>query len=91
MIEKESCPLCNVEDRAECQNCEGSGEVEVPPIGTKAEGAIYNLFCACGDAETVVFTEEFGPLDLEQLQQKKCPRCGEQFQNEVVGWGSTES
>jgi len=88
MIEREACPLCDSEDRADCRNCGGSGEVEVPPIGTKPEGAIYNLFCICGNTQKAVFTDEFGPLDLQELQHRKCSQCGEQFQNEIVGWGA---
>lgn len=87
MIEKESCPLCDCETRAECSNCNATGEIDISPVGTQPEGAIYNLFCACGSTKKVVFTENLGPLDLEGLLSSKCS-CGLQFQSEIVGWGS---
>jgi hypothetical protein len=88
MIEKEPCPLCDPADRSDCRNCDGSGEVVVPPIGSKPEGAIYNLFCECGSSQKVLFTESHGPLDMRTLLHKKCPRCGAEYQSEMVGWGS---
>jgi hypothetical protein len=88
MIEKEPCPLCDPVDRIECRNCGGSGEVEVPPDGTKPEGAIYNLYCTCGSSQKVFLTENHGPLDMQTLLHRKCSKCGADYQSEMIGWGS---
>jgi len=81
VIEKESCPLCDLESRSGCSYCNGTGEVELLQL----EGALYKANCACG-LETTAAWDVVGPLDFAQT---KCKNCQVLLKFEFVGWGLT--